>query len=465
MCRGFFRLSIALMKRVHFIAIGGAAMHSLALALKGAGYEISGSDDEINEPSKSRLKAAGLLPEKIGWHAEHIHPGIDVVILGMHARKDNPELLRAQALGIRVMSYPEFVYEATKNKLRVVIGGSHGKTSITSMILHILKKSGKKFDYLAGAQIRVFDNMVGISNDSEIAVIEGDEYLASPIDPRPKFHLYHPHIGVISGIAWDHINVFPTFSSYVEQFKIFTECISKDGSLIYSEEDAEVVKIAEKSPGAIHKIPYRAYASEINDGITSLIHDGKKYPIRVFGKHNLQNISAAFEVCKQLGLTEQNCLTSIGDFEGAARRLEKIYDNKGRTVFRDFAHSPSKLKATIEAVKKQFIGRPLIACMELHTFSSLNKHFLSEYKGCMEMADKAVVYFNPKTIAHKKLPPVDATEVYAAFGSEKLTVTDNSPAFSALVKEILAESTHPVLLLMSSGTYDGVNLEALYKED
>jgi len=450
------------MKRIHFIAIGGAAMHSLALALQALGYEVSGSDDEINEPSKSRLKAAGLHPEHIGWFPEKITTALDGVILGMHARKDNPELLRAQELGIRVMSYPEFVYEATKNKTRVVIGGSHGKTSITSMILHILKKNGKAFDYLAGAQLKGFERMVGFSQEAEVAIIEGDEYLASPIDLRPKFHVYRPHIAVISGIAWDHINVFPTFESYTKQFGLFTQCIEPGGTLLYCSEDPEVQKVATEAPEHLKKIPYRAWPSSIKEGVTSLLWGDQTFPIRVFGHHNLMNLSAAVEVCKALGIGEQDCLNALTDFEGAARRLEKTFENDSITVFRDFAHSPSKLKATLDAVKEQFLPRPVIACMELHTFSSLNKHFLDEYKGCMDAADKAVVYFNPHTLAHKKLPFISTEEVGAAFATEGLTVTDSPASFSETVRGMIHSSQHPVLLLMSSGTFDGVEVQQLF---
>ncbi|MGZ4038407.1 MAG: UDP-N-acetylmuramate--L-alanine ligase, partial [Bacteroidia bacterium] len=367
--------------RTHLIAIGGSAMHNMALALHEKGYTISGSDDEINEPSRSRLAKAGLLPEQIGWFPEKITADIDAVILGMHARADNPELIRAKELGLKIYSYPEYIYEATKDKTRVVIGGSHGKTTITAMILHVLSKNNVNADFMVGAQLEGFSTMVKLSKEATIAVIEGDEYLASPIDRRPKFHLYHPNIAVLSGIAWDHINVFPTFENYVEQFTKFVDLIGQGGSLVYCREDKELVKVAERAgqKNNITKIPYGVPPHEIVNGTTWLLADGTKIPLLVFGDHNLMNLTAARLVCRQLGLSDEQFYAAIQSFKGAAKRLEVVLKTNDFAFYKDFAHSPSKLKATTAAVKQQFGDRYIVACMELHTFSSLTEQFLNEY--------------------------------------------------------------------------------------
>jgi UDP-N-acetylmuramate: L-alanyl-gamma-D-glutamyl-meso-diaminopimelate ligase len=378
--------------RFHFIAIGGAAMHNLALALHQKGFNITGSDDEIAEPSLSRLKNAGLLPEKMGWFPEKITTEIDAVILGMHARADNPELLKAQELGIRIYSYPEYLYEFSKNKKRVVIGGSHGKTTITAMILHVLKSVGRNFDYMVGAKLEGFETMVRLSDDAQLIILEGDEYLSSPIDRRPKFHLYKADIALLSGIAWDHINVFPTYEDYVKQFQTYVDQVPDKGALIYCKEDKEVVRVVEQSASKCRKIAYGVPKHKIKNGITSLVmKDGFALPMEVFGHHNLMNIEGARLVCRKLGLSDQQFYQWIYSFKGAARRLELLARNNRTAVFKDFAHSPSKLKATTEAVKQQFGGRKIIACMELHTFSSLNENFLSLYAGSMDTADEAIV--------------------------------------------------------------------------
>lgn len=448
---------------IHFIAIGGSAMHNLAIALKRKGYQITGSDDEIFEPSKSRLKKEGILPEQDGWFPEKLNNKIDAVILGMHARADNPELLKAQELGLKIFSYPEYIYEQTKNKIRVVIGGSHGKTTITSMIMHVLNKNNIEHDYLVGAMLEGYDCMVRLSDPdsnryAKIAIIEGDEYLSSPIDRRPKFHLYFPNIAVISGIAWDHINVFPTFENYVDQFSIFTEKISQNGTLIYCEKDSEVKKVAEKSPNHLLKIAYKTHTHETFDGETCLIDDdGNKVPILVFGDHNLQNINAAKHVCLQLGITPEKFYQAIRSFNGASKRLELVKKNKSTAIYKDFAHSPSKLKATTEAVKKQFPNRKLIACMELHTFSSLNETFLAQYNGAMALADEAIVYFNPHTIEHKKLKPISIEQVKYAFGGNNLEVMTDSKLIQEKLKSMDWENKN--LLLMTSGNFDGMDFK------
>jgi len=446
---------------VHLIAIGGSAMHNMALALHEKGFRVTGSDDEINEPSKSRLKNAGILPPAIGWFPEKIVAGIDAVILGMHAREDNPELIRARELGLKIYSYPEYIYEATKDKTRVVIGGSHGKTTITAMILHVLSYHHKNTDFMVGAQLEGFNTMVKLTKEAPIAIIEGDEYLASPIDRRPKFHLYKPNIAILSGIAWDHINVFPTFDMYVEQFRIFVDLIEPQGSLIYCAEDPELKAVAEQAGKAngIEKIPYSVPAHRIENGITLLETVSGDVPLMVFGRHNLMNLNGARLVCQKLGLSDRQFYEAIQSFRGAAKRLELVYRNEHFAFYKDFAHSPSKLKATTQAVKQQFANRHIIACMELHTFSSLNETFLAEYKGAMNDADEAIVYFNPHTIAHKKLKPITEQQVFDYFARKDLKVfTDSGKLQDYLKSKSLKDN---VLLMMSSGNFDGIDFKDL----
>jgi UDP-N-acetylmuramate: L-alanyl-gamma-D-glutamyl-meso-diaminopimelate ligase len=448
--------------RIHFIAIGGSAMHNMAIALHKKGFNITGSDDVIFEPSISRLSKHGLLPEKEGWYPEKITEDLDAVILGMHARADNPELIKAQELGIKIYSYPEYIYEHSKNKLRVVIGGSHGKTTITSMILHVLKNSGKDFDYLVGAQLEGFDTMVKLTDEAPVIVIEGDEYLSSPIDRRPKFHLYRANIGVISGIAWDHINVFPTFENYTDQFKIFIETIQAGGKLIYSETDSVLnnVVIADHSP--VEKLPYGLPDHNIKYGITNIIAGEKEYPLQVFGDHNLLNLEAARLVCESLGISAEDFYHHISTFKGAARRLELMGKTENASFFKDFAHSPSKLKATIHAVRAQFPDRKLIACIELHTFSSLNKDFLKEYAGAMDDADIAIVFIDKKTFDQKKMSPYDAETVKDAFGRTDLTFYNDPGILLKYLENIVMDNTN--LLMMSSGNFGGIDLPDLSKK-
>jgi UDP-N-acetylmuramate: L-alanyl-gamma-D-glutamyl-meso-diaminopimelate ligase len=449
------------MKRIHFIAIGGAAMHNLALALHQKGYNVTGSDDEIFEPSKSRLKAKGLLPEKFGWFPEKINRDIEAVILGMHAREDNPELVEAKKLGLEIYSFPEYLYKQTQNKIRVVIGGSHGKTTITSMILFVLKKNKILFDYMVGAQIEGFDTMVGLYENSRIAIFEGDEYLTSPIDLRPKFHLYQPHIALLSGIAWDHINVFPTFENYVEQFRKFSTIIEKDGKLIYFDGDKSLCDIAQKVRTDITAIPYNTHPNKIENGITYLTTKYGDFPLHVFGEHNLQNINGARIVCNQLGVQDKDFYKTISEFGGAANRLQKVAETDNSAAFKDFAHSPSKLKATVHAVKQQFPDRTLVACMELHTFSSLTEEFLPEYNDCMKEADMAFVYFNPEVIEHKKLKEITPEKVKEAFGGN-VEVFTNSEKLQETLKKI--DFRNKILLMMSSGNFDGINVFEFEKE-
>lgn len=448
--------------RVHLTAIGGSAMHNMAIALHQKGIVVSGSDDEIFEPSRSRLKRLGLLPEQEGWFPEKISTELDAVIIGMHARKDNPELHRALELGIKVFSYPEYVYEQTKNKIRVVIGGSHGKTTTTAMILHVLSNCGVESDYMVGAQLDGFDCMVRFSETSKVAVIEGDEYLSSPTDLRPKFHLYNPNIALLTGIAWDHINVFPTFENYVEQFSIFLDKIVEGGVLIYCNLDETVKELSENHKGNFRKIPYEIHPHVVNDGVTSLLTDDGIVPLKIFGDHNLQNLIGALLVCRQLGIADQKFYGAISTFRGAARRLEPVRETSNSVIYKDFAHSPSKLKATTSAFKRQFPQRELIACMELHTFSSLNAEFLKEYKDSMSLADKAFVYFNPHTIEHKKLAQISREQVKDAFATDNVTVFTNS---QELVEELKSLNwIDRNLLLMTSGNFDGIDFNRLADE-
>jgi UDP-N-acetylmuramate: L-alanyl-gamma-D-glutamyl-meso-diaminopimelate ligase len=441
---------------VHFIAIGGSAMHNLAIALHKKGFSITGSDDVLFEPSASRLAKYGILPAEQGWYPEKITTGLDAVILGMHARPDNPELLKAQELGLKIYSYPEYIYEQSKNKLRVVIGGSHGKTTITSMILHVLQKAGKDFDYLVGAQLEGFETMVKLTNEAPVIVIEGDEYLASPIDRRPKFHLYKANIGVISGIAWDHINVFPTFDSYTTQFAKFIETIEPDGKLIYCEIDITLAEVIAADNSPVEKLPYKLPEHTIAGGLTSINYQGKVYPLNVFGEHNLLNIEAARLVCESLGVQTEDFYTYIGSFKGAARRLEVVNKNETTTVFKDFAHSPSKLKATIQAVKTQFPERKLLACIELHTFSSLNKDFLTEYAHTMDGADVAIVFIDQKTFQQKKMEPYSAETVKDAFARKDLMFFDQPTALTTFLDSF--DTANCNVLMMSSGNFGGINL-------
>jgi UDP-N-acetylmuramate: L-alanyl-gamma-D-glutamyl-meso-diaminopimelate ligase len=441
---------------VHFIAIGGSAMHNLALAMHHKGYQVTGSDDEIAEPSKSRLAAFNLLPEKMGWFTEKITKNIDAVILGMHARADNPELLAAQAHGIKIFSYPEYIYDQSKNKTRIVIGGSHGKTTITAMILHVFNFYNQEVDYMVGAQLKGFDTMVKLTENNPLIVIEGDEYLSSPIDRRPKFHLYKPHIALLSGIAWDHINVFPTFENYVWQFEEFVNLIEPNGSLVYCVEDEELVKLVAKITRKDIKIlPYHLPKYTIENGHTIIEIGQKQIGIEVFGKHNLMNLEGAKLICGLNGIDELSFYEAIANFEGASKRLELVKKNNSSAFYKDFAHSPSKLKATTAALKEQYKNRKLVACMELHTFSSLNEDFLNHYAGTMQMADEAIVYFNPKTITHKKLKAISESQVQKAFGGDNITVFTDT---DLLIKYLKNQNWYNKnLLMMSSGTFDGVD--------
>ncbi len=448
--------------RYHFIAIGGNVMHNLAIALHRKGDIITGSDDEIFEPSKSRLASFGLLPECEGWDPDRIHPGLDAVILGMHARADNPELIRARELNLTVYSFPEFLYAHARNKKRVVIGGSHGKTTITAMVLHVLHSNGIHCDYMIGAPVRGLEDTVRLSSDSRLMVFEGDEYLTSALDRRPKFHVYQPDIALISGIAWDHINVFPVFEGYLEQFRIFAGLVPQGGALVYNAEDDLVQDVILSASDGVKKVPYRTPAFLIENGVTSIIHGNEPVPLKIFGRHNLINLEGARAVCRELGVDDRDFYAAIKKFEGAARRLELLASNEHAAVFFDFAHAPSKLMATVEAVKEQFPERKLVACIELHTFSSLSGHFLSHYANTMVKADHPLVYYNPHAIKLKRLPDIVPEQVRDAFNHPGLKVyTDSGKLLSGLL-EFNWRNTN--LLMMSSGDFGGIDLSVLAKK-
>ncbi len=437
------------MVRIHFIAIGGAAMHNLALAVASkAGYRVTGSDDEIFDPALSHLREAGLLPDEMGWHPERITKDIDAIILGMHAREDNPELVRARELGIKIYSFPEYLYEQTKDKIRIVVGGSHGKTTTTSMILYVLNRLGIEADYMVGAQIEGFERMVRLSDTAKYAVFEGDEYLTSPLDLRSKFLWYHPHVAILTGIAWDHINVFPTFPEYVETFRKFVDSFEPNGSFIYYKGDENLRAIAEGARKDITCIPYSEYTGDV--------------AMQVFGKHNMQNLQAAMLACHCIGVKPDDFYREIASFTGASNRLEKIAETADCVAYKDFAHSPSKLKATVNAVRERYPEKRLVACMELHTFSSLMADFLPQYKGCMAEADVAYVYFNPKVIEHKRLTPITAEEVREAFGTTNVEVFTESEALQAKLRSLEYKNT--ALLMMSSGTFDGIDVKDFANE-
>ena len=447
------------MTHIHFIAIGGAAMHNLALAVASkAGYRVTGSDDEIFDPALSHLRDAGLLPEETGWHPERITPDIDAIILGMHAREDNPELVRARELGLKIYSFPEYLYEQTKNKIRIVVGGSHGKTTTTSMILYVLQRLGIEADYMVGAQIEGFERMVRLSDTAKYAVFEGDEYLTSPLDLRSKFLWYHPHVAILTGIAWDHINVFPTFPEYVDTFRKFVESIEpsairgQKSAFIYYQGDENLRAIADETASIRHDdmtiIPYKEYEGDVE--------------MQVFGRHNMQNLQAAMLACHCIGVAPEDFYREISTFTGASNRLEKICETATSVAYKDFAHSPSKLRATVNAVRERYPEKKLVACMELHTFSSLMADFLPQYKGCMAEADIAYVYFNPKVIEHKRLSPITKEEVRDAFGTKNVEVFTESAALQERLKEL--SYTNTALLMMSSGTFDGIQVNDFAKQ-
>lgn len=438
-------------------------MHNLALALQQQGCLVTGSDDEIYEPSRTQLQQHNLLPAEMGWFPDKIRKDLDAVIVGMHARKNNPELLKAQELGLPIFSYPEYLYQQSQEKQRVVIAGSHGKTTITSMVMHVMKYHNRVFDYLVGAQVEGFNTMVKLTPDAPVIIIEGDEYASSPIDARPKFIHYHPHIALINGIAWDHVNLYPTWDEYVDQFELLAEAMPKAGILVFDESDDMLDVIGQKERADVTEIPYQAHPSEINNSQTYLTtKQGARIPVLFFGEHNMKNAAGAMTVCDRLGITNDQFYEAIPTFKGAATRLEKVAENKTRILFRDFAHAPSKVEATTEAVKRQYPGRKLLAALELHTYSSLNKAFLEQYKDCLDAADEAVVYFNAHKLAIKQLEPITADDIMNAFDRTNLQIFTTTQELQAFL--IQQYNTAEVFLLMSSGTFDGLDTDAIAKQ-
>ncbi|HEY4539854.1 MAG TPA: Mur ligase family protein [Faecalibacter sp.] len=449
------------MKKVHFIAIGGSAMHNLAIALHEKGYQVSGSDDAIFEPSRTRLAQRGLLPEEMGWFPEKITTDLDAVILGMHAHADNPEMLRAQELGIKIYSYPEYLYEQSKDKTRVVIGGSHGKTTITSMVLHCLHYHGIDVDYMVGAQLEGFDVMVKLTEENEFMIMEGDEYLSSALDRRSKFLLYQPNIALISGIAWDHINVFPTFESYKEQFSKFIDSIVNGGALIYNQTDAEVVDVVEKAERALKKFPYQIPESTIQDGITYLDTEDGPIPLEVFGDHNLMNLEGARAICKQLGMMDDDFNEAIQSFKGASKRLELINRTKDFVAYKDFAHAPSKVTSVTNAVKAQYQDKEVIGCLEIHTYSSLNPEFLVQYKGALDKADIKIVNYDPEALKIKRMEMISPEDIKKAFGDDSILVFTSSQELHEYLNQM--DKSNKVFLMMSSGSFGGMNLNEVFQ--
>ena len=447
--------------KIHFIAIGGSAMHNLAIALKLKGFSITGSDDAINDPSRSRLKKYNLLPQKEGWFSDKITSDIDAVVLGMHAKHDNPELLKARKIGLKIYSYPEFIFNQSKDKIRIVIGGSHGKTSITSLVLHVLSTLNIEYDYMVGAQLDGFEVMVKLTDTSKYIVLEGDEYLSSVLDLRPKFHLYKPHIALISGIAWDHINVFKTFENYLKQFEIFINSIEKNGTLIYNELDPELKKLVSSNKSNLNYIPYSIPKHKIIDGISFIDINNRLYRLKIFGDHNLQNISGALNICKALGVESEDFYNAITSFNGASNRLELVYKSSDTIIFKDFAHSPSKVKATTEAVRKQFPNRKLISFFELHTYSSLNPLFLEKYRDTLKHSDECYIYYSEKNMRIKRLEPIDSELIIRSFNHSSLTVIDNYEKLNKKIYDL--DLSNSVLLMMSSGKFGGLDIDKIKK--
>ena len=447
--------------KIHFIAIGGSAMHNLAIALKLKGFSITGSDDAINDPSRSRLKKYNLLPQKEGWFSDKITSDIDAVVLGMHAKDDNPELLKARKIGLKIYSYPEFIFDQSKDKIRIVIGGSHGKTSITSLVLHVLSTLNIEYDYMVGAQLDGFEVMVKLSDTSKYIVLEGDEYLSSALDLRPKFHLYKPHIALISGIAWDHINVFKTFENYLKQFEIFINSIEKNGTLVYNELDPELKKLVSSNKSNLNYIPYSIPKHKIIDGISFIDINNRLYRLKIFGDHNLQNISGALNICKALGVESEDFYNAITSFNGASNRLELVYKSSDTIIFKDFAHSPSKVKATTEAVHKQFPNRKLISFFELHTYSSLNPLFLEKYRDTLKHSDECYIYYSEKNMRIKRLEPIDSELIIRSFNHSSLTVIDNYEKLNKKIYDL--DLSNSVLLMMSSGKFGGLDIDKIKK--
>ena len=447
------------MMRLHFIAIGGSAMHSLALGMLELGHRVTGSDDVIFEPSKSKLQAAGILPETEGWFPEKITEDLDVVVLGMHAKKNNMELLRAQELNLNIQSYPEFLALLTENKTRVVVAGSHGKTTITAMVLHTLKYHDIDTDYMVGAPVSEDSKTLSITDDNDFILLEGDEYLSSAINPKPKFLWYAPEIALISGIAWDHVNVFPTFENYCSQFEFFINSIQAGGVLIYNEEDEVLKKLVESNIHPIKKIGYRTPEYFIDDGITFLETEEGSLPLAVFGIHNLQNLVAAKWIAQLMGLDSSDFFEAIPSFKGAAKRLELLASGAKSSLFKDFAHAPSKVKASSKAVSDQFKGKNIIVCLELHTYSSLDPEFIKQYAHSLESADEAIIFHDPEALKIKNRVPIPPDVIVQSFAHKNLRVFTDAIELNDML--LAKDYNEAVLVMMSSGNFGGMDWSAL----
>ena len=444
--------------KIHFIAIGGSIMHSLAIQLKKNGHIITGSDDVIREPSKSNLNHYDILPAKEGWCSKKISTDLDMVILGMHAKKNNPELLEAQKYNIPVISFPEFIFNSSKYKKRVVIAGSHGKTTITAMIIHVLNEYNIKFDYLLGAKIDALENQVKL-DDSKLIIIEGDEYFSSAIDLKPKFMHYDPDVLVVSGVSWDHINVFPTKSSYESAFsKLLNHVIEKNGKIFYYTHDL----FLQKSLSAYNQLS-QSYDSPryiIKKGQFILVHKNENIPLNIFGKHNMENMEAARQVCQEIGVCESDFYKSIKNFKGASRRLNLIKEIENHSaVYYDFAHSPSKVFATVNAVKELYPDRFLIGCLELHTYSSLNVDFIPNYLNTLNNCSESWLYFDEQELQRKGFAKLDRKFLLRAFNHPNMTIINNKKLLRQKINQIELDNTN--LLLMSSGNFSGLDIKSI----
>lgn len=448
--------------KVHFISIGGSIMHNMAIAFRLKGFDVSGSDDEIFEPAKSRLLKSGILPEQAGWFPEKIKPGIDAIILGMHAKDDNPELVKARELGLKIYSFPEFIYQNSLDKKRIVIAGSHGKTTITSMVMHVLARQKFNFDYLVGSQVPGFENSVRISEDAPFIVIEGDEYLSSALDKRPKFLWYKPQLALISGIAWDHVNVFPTWEIYKQQFSDFIDSMEKEAQLVWNSEDKDLAAIVSTKTG-IRQIPYSTPAFRIENGRFLIkTNSGKEFMLHIFGSHNLANLEGAKAICMSLGISEDDFYASVVDFRGAGKRLELMFENETFKVFRDFAHAPSKVAGTINGIRLQFPKKKIIACLELHTYSSMNSDFIPQYKNSTHQADLVYLFLNEEAAKIKGMKLPQPEEIKTAFNDRSIRVFyDKNQMELSLLEENYFNS---ILLLMSSGSFDNWEIPVFIKK-
>lgn len=449
-------------KKVHFIAIGGSIMHNLAIALHQKGYQVTGSDDQIFSPSKERLDQHNLLPTQMGWDAHKITADLDEIVLGMHAKQDNPELLKAKELGLKIFSFPEYIYNESKNKQRICICGSHGKTTITSMVMHVLNYWKRPFDYAVGAQLDGFETMVKLDDNSPFIIIEGDEYLSSPTDLTPKFLRYQHHICSISGIAWDHVNVFPTFDHYVEQFEKLCQATPRSGTIIYNEEDKLVKKIAKATEGDLVKFSYKTPSFKIKNGITTVRIGDLKVELEIFGEHNLSNLACAHTICSRLSVNDRQFAEAIKTYKGANKRLDLVTKNEETNIYLDFAHAPSKVKATVQAVKEQFSKRKLITVLELHTFSSLDTKFISEYKDTLKLSDFPYVFIDPKVLAKKGLGEISQAQIKGFFKNPKIRLLTSSDELKTQLSALDLSSKN--VLFMSSGNFDGLDIAQFSSE-